>query len=170
MALIFIEQLSTIYFVVTEERELSDVLWLKLSKFGKVQKKLDGHWNILATLKTTRSLDRKLSTYDSDQEARSFVASNEGNLGSKLPFFPARNWDLPNPRWLPWKRFGRELVFENMMWLMWVELLFHTLIIDYNIFHALPNKTRFFFRRTAQISPEITLVMSTRGAKKNSNK
>ena len=57
-----------------------------------------------------------------------------------------------------------------MMWLMWVEHLFNTLIIEYNISNTVSDKIRFFFRRTAQISPEITLVMTTRGAKKNSKK
>ena len=42
--MIFIEQ--DFDRVVKEERELSDVLWLKFSKFGNVQKKLDRHWKM----------------------------------------------------------------------------------------------------------------------------
>lgn len=45
-----------------------------------------------------------------------------------------------------------------------------TLKIGYNILYTVSDKIRFFFRRIAQISLETTLVMMTRGVKKNLKK
>lgn len=45
-----------------------------------------------------------------------------------------------------------------------------TLKFGYNILYTVSDKIRFFFRRIAQISLETTLVMMTRGVKKNLKK
>lgn len=147
--------IPTLFYTLRAVKEERESMIKIVGTWERTDKEVDRHWNVLATL------EHDLVTEDFSYTGGEYICMGETGTGR----LHGRDWDWLNPRWLPWKRFGRELVFENTMLSMWVALNICFMPINW-----ISDNTRFFFRRTAQIFLEITLVMTTRGAKKNLKK